>query len=387
MDKPLKNLKVLDFTLLLPGPYGTMLLADMGADIIKIENPRQPDLMRFAPPIVSGVSAVYSHLNRGKRSLSLDLKKPGALEIVYDLIGEYDIVVEQFRPGVMDKIGIGYKRLKEIKKDIIYCSLSGYGQTGSYAKRAGHDINYMALSGLDSFSGKKKSGPSPQGIQIADIAGGSKNLAIGILTAYIRRLETGRGDYIDISIADSAFAMSLFSTAAFLQDNRQPEREGEMLNGGFLYDYYQTSDGGFLAAGPIEPHFFKAFCTAIEREDLIDEGIGSKDKKPVIADTIASKTLKEWENIFSTADACVEPVRTMEEAVTSPPLSERDMIISVSSHQGGKLRQIGNPVKFSSGHYHGETAGVPPGYNNDEILKNLGYSKEKKARLKKDNVL
>lgn len=386
MDKPLKNLKILDFTLLLPGPYGTMMFADMGADIIKIENPQHPDLMRFAPPLVDGLSAVYSHLNRGKRSLSLDLKKPGALDIVYDLVTEYDIIVEQFRPGVMDKIGIGYKKLKELNKDIIYCSLSGYGQTGSYAKRAGHDINYMALSGLDSFSGTKKSGPTPQGIQIADIAGGAKNLAIGILTAYIRRLETGRGDYIDISITDSAFAMSIFSTAAFLQDGRQPEREGEMLNGGFIYDYYQTSDGGFLAAGPIEPHFFKTFCTAIEREDLTEEGIGSKNNKSAIAATIASKTLKEWEIIFRDTDACIEPVRTLEEATTSPPLSERNMIISVSSHRGGSLKQTGNPVKFASGHYHAETAGLPPGYNNEEIAVKLGYSKDKISRLKKDKV-
>lgn len=279
MGGPLENLKILDFTGLLPGPYGTMILADMGADIIKVENPRNPDLMRFVPPLADGVSAVYSHINRGKRSLALDLKTGKSIEIIYDLIAEYDIIVEQFRPGVMKKLGLDFEKLKNIKTDIIYCSLTGYGQTGSYAKRSGHDINYMALSGLDSFSGKEDTGPSLSGLQVADIAGGSKNLVIAVLAAYIKRLNTGKGDYIDISITDSAFALSAFSSAAFLNDMREPARGGEMLNGGCIYDYYRTSDDRYLAVGPIEPQFFTAFCTALEREDLAVEGIGCKKIK------------------------------------------------------------------------------------------------------------
>jgi len=387
MKGPLKKLKILDFSTMLPGPYGTMILADMGAEVIKIENPRQLDLMRFAPPVVDGISAVYSHINRGKRSLTVDLKQPASLDIIHDLISDYDIIVEQFRPGVMEKMGLGYTKLKAIKNDIIYCSLSGYGQTGSYARRAGHDINYMALSGLDSFSGREESGPSFSGLQIADIAGGSKNLAIALLAAYIRRLETGKGDYIDISITDSAFAMSVFSTAAFLNHRQHPAREGEMLNGGFLYDYYKTKDHRYLAVGPIEPHFFKAFCTAIGRDDLSEEGIGNRDRKKEIAGIIATRASGEWEEIFKNIDACVEPVRTLGEAIASPPLTERDMIISVSSHMGNELVQTGNPIKFSSGKYQAENAGVPPGHDNEDILRGLGYSENKIKQLINDTII
>src|SRR3990172_10956094 len=178
MSKPLDGLKILDFTYLLPGPYGTMLLADMGADIIKVENCESPDIMRLMPPYVDDMSAVYAHVNRGKKSLSLNLKKPEALEIIQRLVREYDVIIEQFRPGTMDRLGIGYEHLAKINPSVIYCSITGYGQTGSYAGRAGHDINYMAVSGVESMSGRKEIGPVLTGIQVADIASGSKNLVI-----------------------------------------------------------------------------------------------------------------------------------------------------------------------------------------------------------------
>ncbi len=391
MEYPLNGMKILDFTYLLPGPFGTMMLADLGADIIKVENSTNPDLMRMVPPFVDGISAAYAHINRGKRSLALNLKKEEAIEIIHKLAGEYDIIVEQFRPGVMERLGLGYHDLKKINDRIIYCSLTGYGQTGSYRSRAGHDINYMALSGVESFSGRKNSGPSLSGIQIADIAGGSKNLVIAVLAAYIQRLRTGKGDYVDISITDGVFSMTMFSTAGFLSDGKEPQAESEMLNGGTIYDFYRTSDGRFLSVGPIEPGFFQSFCEITGCTHLlslagVNEDTMHKSKKEV-ADVIASHTLEYWVEKFKHVDACVEPVYTMREAVDNPPLSERDMIVTISNENGTQFRQVSSPLKFASGNYTAAVAGNTPGYNNSEILTSLGYTDEEIVNMSDNGAI
>lgn len=381
MPAPLEGMKILDFTYLLPGPFATMMLADLGAEIIKIENSEAPDMLRLAPPYVDNNGAAYLQVNRGKRSLSLNLKKEEAREIVYRLVKNYDVVVEQFRPGVMDRLGIGYDALKAINPSLIFCSLTGYGQTGSYANRAGHDINYLALSGLESFSGRKDTGPCLSGIQIADIAAGSKNLVIGVLAAYACRQRTGRGDRIDVSITDGVFAMCAYSVAGYLAGGPEPKREGDILNGGTMYDYYRTADGEYLAVGAMEPKFFAAFCEAIGCPEIIPTGIMNWNHKDRVAAIIASKPLAHWQNVFAEIEACVEPVRSVSEAVSSPPLAERGMIIEIPTSSGTCLRQIGNPIKFESGHYHAAEAGCPIGFHNEEILTELGYNSYEIARL------
>ena len=391
MDYPLEDLKVLDFTYLLPGPFGTMMLADMGADIIKIENPKNPDLMRYVPPFVDDISAAYMQVNRGKRSLCADLSTDEGSEIVYRLAKEYDIVIEQFRPGVMEKLGLGYGRLREINPSIIYCSLTGYGSTGSYARRAGHDINYLSLTGVESWSGRKDTGPSLHGIQIADLGGGSKNLVIGVLAACIRRMRTGAGERIDVSITDSVFSLSVFDTAGFLAGGRQPLPGEEVLNGGSLYDFYRTEDGRYLSAGPIEPKFLVNFCEALGMSDILANGVLTNEQvleaKQHISARIASKPLNYWVSCFRSVDACVEPVRTLDEAVSLPPLIERDMVIQVHNQFGTGVSQIGNPIKFDSGNYTAGFAGVTPGYHNESILDSLGYSPDDIVKLRKRGVL
>ncbi len=386
MAGPLEGLKILDFTYLLPGPFGTMMLADLGADIIKIENSGSPDIVRLMPPHIDGMSALYSHLNRGKRSLTLDLKKPEAREIVFRLVREYDTVIEQFRPGAMDRLGIGYGALGAIAPSLIFCSLTGYGQTGSYACRAGHDINYMALSGADSLSGRPDTGPVLSAIQVADIAGGSKNLVIGLLAAHIGRMNTGKGDRVDVSITDGVFAMTAFSTAGYLAGGAEPHR-GDLLTGGALYDYYPAAGGGYLSVGPIEPKFFAEFCEIIGCPDIAAHGILNWEAKGRVAEIIAGKPLSHWREKFRDRDACVEPVRTVAETVSSPPISERDMVVPVTAFGGREERQIGNPIKFSSGRHYARLGGVPPGFHNEEILRGIGYGPDEIARFRESGAV
>jgi alpha-methylacyl-CoA racemase len=386
MTTPLEGMKILDFTYLLPGPYGTMLLSDMGAEVIKVENSVSPDIVRLMPPYVDGVGAAYAYLNRGKKSLSLDLKKPEAIGIIHKLIREYDVVVEQFRPGTMDRLGLGYEKLCGINPSLIYCSLTGYGQTGSYAMRAGHDINYMAVSGVEAFSGRRNTGPVLTGVPVADIASGSKNLALGVLAAYINRMRSGKGDYLDISMTDGVFAMSFFATAGFLAGGSEPVR-GEMLSGGGLYDFYAASDGGYLSVGPVEQKFFAAFCDCIGCPDIAPTGILNWNNKDRVAKIIAGKPLSHWREIFRSCDACVEPVYSLSEALSNPPLSERDMVVPVKTAEGKTVPQIGNPIKFKSGHYYAPSIGVTLGFHNGEILSSLGFSGDDVQRLRDAGVI
>jgi len=386
MPKPLEGMKILDFTYLLPGPFGTMMLADLGADIIKVENSEAPDIVRLLPPHVDEVGAIYAHLNRGKKSLSINMKHDAARGVIYRLVKDYDVVIEQFRPGTMDRLGIGYKQLSQVNPSIIYCSLTGYGQTGSYADRAGHDINYMALSGVESISGRKDTGPVLTGIQVADLASGAKNAAIGIMAAYINRTRTGKGDCLDVSITDGVFSMSVFATAGYLAGGKEPVR-GDLLSGGALYDFYVTADGGYLSVGPIEQKFFAAFCDCIGCGDIAHTGIMNWNNKERVARAIAEKPLSHWREVFRKCDACVEPVYTIGEAVSNPPLSERDMVVPVRTVLGKEVKQIGNPIKFRSGHYYAPVAGVALGYHNEEILSALGYSGDEISNLMESGCL
>jgi len=213
----LNGLKVLDFSTLLPGPYASLMMADMGAEVLRVESPTRPDLVRALPPKdASGESAAHSYLNRGKKVIALDLKKPEAIEIVKQLVSEYDIVLEQFRPGVMSRLGLGYEQLKAINPKLIYCSITGYGQSGPFKDRAGHDINYLALSGVADYSRRRGEKPVPQGVQIADIAGGSHHAVMAILAAVIKRNNLNEGQYLDISMTDCAFSLNAMFGAGFL---------------------------------------------------------------------------------------------------------------------------------------------------------------------------
>jgi crotonobetainyl-CoA:carnitine CoA-transferase CaiB-like acyl-CoA transferase len=283
----------------------------------------------------------------------------------------------------MSKFGLDYESMQKVNPGVIYCSITGYGQTGPLRDRAGHDMNYMALSGVMGYSGRKASGPTLMGIQIADIASGSNYAIIGILAAALNRTRTGKGQYIDISMTDGVMALHAMAGAAFLAGDPAPGREDNWLNGGSLYDFYETKDGRYLSIGSLEPQFFSILCEKIGRPDLIAGGVMPKqglDKiKEEIRAIIRSKARDEWEEIFKEADACVEPVLTMEEALEGELATGRGMVVDVPITNGGKVRQLANPVKFSDTPAGYAFAGVRTGYHNKEVLSELGYTEEQIA--------
>lgn len=381
MAGALNGLKILDFTALLPGPYATMVLADLGADVLRIVSGSRPDLVDFSPPLVPGtkLSAASTQLGRNKRCMALNLKDPRAVSIVHQLLVDYDIVIEQFRPGVMGKLGLDYESLKKINPAVIYCSITGYGQTGLMSDRAGHDMNYIARSGIMSYSGKKESGPCLVGMQIADIASGSNHAVIGILASVISRRETGVGQSIDISMTDGMIAFNAMYSAGFLVDGKDPEREGNLLNGGSIYDYYETKDDQYVSFGGLEPQFFTNFFNTISRPDLIPGGVFPADVKKVkdeIREIILTKTKDEWVEIFSQTDACFEPVMTLSEVFNDALAIERGMLVEVPISSGGKVKQVASPIQFSATPQEYKWAGVTAGTHTREILLSIGYMED-----------
>ncbi|WP_375171229.1 CaiB/BaiF CoA transferase family protein [Marinobacter sp.] len=351
MAGPLTSLKVLDFSTLLPGPYATMMLADMGAEVLRVEAPDRVDLTKVMPPFDGKISTAFSYLTRGKRTLALNLKQAEAVDKVKELVRDYDIVVEQFRPGVMDRLGIGYETLKAINPRLIYCAITGYGQTGPYRDRAGHDINYLSIAGVSSHCGRADSGPPPLGIQVADVAGGSHHAVMGILAAVIERQQTGHGQFVDISMTDAAFALNAMAGAASLAGGQEQQPESALLNGGSFYDYYQTRDQRWLSIGSLEPQFSARLCDTLGLSELKSLALSQKPQdqqqlKTALKDKVAEKTLAEWQEIFADQDACVEPVLTIAEAAEHPQLKARGMVIEVDRGDGVMQKQIGCPIKF-----------------------------------------
>lgn len=381
----LDGLKVLDFTTLLPGPYATMMLADMGADVVKVESPVREDFTKHLSPQDGGVSALFGHVNRSKRSLALNLKEQQARDVIYSLIQDYDIVVEQFRPGVMDRLGIGYEKLKALNPKIIFCSITGYGQTGPLKNRAGHDINYLSLAGIASYSARQGQRPVPAGVQIADLAGGSQPAVIGILAAVYHREQTGEGQHIDISMTDCAFALQAMYGPNWLVGQDEPEAESELLNGGSFYDFYETKDGRYISVGSLEPPFEAALRQLVETACCNGQKLPSAQSsafKEQLEKAFQMKTFSEWLDLLgSNFDGCVEPVLTFSEAAAHPHTQARNSIAGVPKQNGGYQPQIASPIKFSSGETQYKFIGVPTGTHSEEILQEAGIDREQIEQL------
>lgn len=354
MSTLLSHLKVMDFSTLLPGPFASLYLADFGAEVVHIESPTRIDLMRVLPPFANAQATAHSYLNRNKQSIALDLKDPMNIAKIKQKIADYDIVIEQFRPGVMQRLGLDYQSLAEIHPRLIYCSITGYGQTGHYHHKAGHDLNYVALSGIMGHSGRKNSAPPAMGIQIADVAGGSFHAVMAILAAIIERDRSGKGQYIDISMTDCVTSLNTMAAAAVLAGNTKVSSEHEALNGGSLYDYYKTQDGRYLAIGGIEPQFVRGLAEVLQLPELLDTH-KSFDQfdidlvKPAISAKILTKSFAEWQHIFSKLDLCVEPVLGLDEALYSDLARERGWVVQVPLKKGSDdyEPQLACPIQFS----------------------------------------
>jgi len=394
MTKPLSGLSVLDFSTLLPGPYASMMLADMGADVLRIESPSRIDLLRIMPPMDGKYSASHSYLNRGKRSIGLNLKHKQAVEIVKKLVKKYDILLEQFRPDVMQRLGLGYDALKAVNPRLIYCSITGYGQTGPYKNRAGHDINYLALSGVISYSGSKTFGPPNLGFQLGDIAGGSHHAVMGILAAVIEREKTGLGQQIDISMSDALFSINAMSMAGYLAAGAEPEPESGLLNGGAFYGFYETADHRYLAVGSLEPQFLKRLCDTLNKKELYSTGLSQRAEdqavfRQALKDSFLSHTFQEWCHIFSEVDACVEPVLSLSEAVDHPQFISREMTVDVPrfEDESAVQCQASPPISFSGQRPQPKFTGCTVGHHTYDVLtKELGMSKDDVEILNKNGI-
>ncbi|MCQ6279541.1 CaiB/BaiF CoA-transferase family protein [Bacillus sp. EB600] len=379
MNLPLHNIRVLDLSRLLPGPYCTMFLADFGAEVIKIEEPNTGDYARLEEPKLGTDSAIFSSLNRNKKSVTLNLKSEKDKEIFLELVKTADVVVESFRPGVMERLGLDYETLKTLNSKIIYCAITGYGQTGPYANLPGHDLNYISYAGLLNLQGERHRKPFPPAVQIADIGGGSLMAVIGILLAIQARNSTGKGQFVDISMLDGAVSWLQTTLPNYLANNHPPVRGELPLSGEkACYEVYETLDQRYLSVGALELKFWTEFCKGIEREDLIEflDAPQSKqdDMKNQIGMIIKRKTLEEWIGIYTNLEACVSPVLAFEELINNPQITDRQMIREVPGING---KQLGIPIKLSD--TPGSIYSNAPllGEHNKEIFDELGYVKGK----------
>lgn len=390
MKALLENIKILDFTALLPGPYATLMMADMGADVLKVSSKSRKDVILEEEPNFENTnkSANLLWLNRNKKTISLNLKTKEAKNIIEDLIKEYDVVIEGFKPGTMKKLGLSYEDLSKINPSLIYCSISSYGQTGPMSNFAGHDINCLSKSGIMSLSGRKNSGPEMLATQVGGLAA-ANNAVIGILSAINYRNMTGKGQNIDVSLLDILLTYNTFEAASFLVDGELKNREESLLNGGSLYDFYETSDNRYFSVGAIEDNYFTEFCKVINREDLAKGGIFPENVdyvKDEIKKVFKSNTYEHWKNLFVGKDICIMPVQNLDEVFNEDEqVKARDMVIEFEE-DNKKLRQIGFPIKFSNAEINYNHPGKEIGSDTFNILKNLGYSKEEIDELEKKDV-
>lgn len=374
---PLAGIRALDLTRLLPGGYATLLMADLGADVIKIEEPGKGDYIRWTPPMVDGTSASHIALNRNKRSVTLNLKSEAGREIFEHLARDADVVIESFRPGVMERLRLGWDVLSRINPRLVYCAISGYGQDGPRSQVAGHDANYIGYAGVLSITGEEGRRPTIPGVQIGDLAGGGMAAVIAVLSALYRREVTGAGDMCDISMMDGAASWLSIHAAQFVATGEVPQREQMHLSGRYpCYRIYPAADG-WLTVGALEPHFWSALCRALGRDDLLDDAFAHGSRRDeVIAsleEQFAAKTRAEWMQRLDGLDVCVAPVNDFAETLADEQLRHRGMLVDDELPGAGPWTHVGNPVKLASAGT--ELVRLPPpamGEHTAEVLAEIG---------------
>lgn len=390
--KPLAGIRVLDLTRLLPGPMCTLHLADMGADVIKIEDTGAGDYARTLGKVKKANAGLFLAVNRNKRALRLDLKKSEGKQVFLELARHADVIVESFRPGVVDKLGIGYEAVNAINPEIVYCAITGYGQTGPYREHAGHDLNYCGYAGVTDQTGAAGGDPVVPNFQIGDLLGGALTAAMGILAALVDVSRTGQGRYVDVAMTDAVLAHAVLPLAAHIGHGHTVPRGEDMLSGGLpCYNVYRTADGRHMAVGALERKFWESCCEVLGRPDLKPShmvyGDEARRVKGELARIFSSQPQRYWTEKFSHADCCVTPVLTLEESMENEQIRARQMVVKTMHPLDGEIPQFALPVKFSEFEFEIERHAPAPGEHSEEVLAQAGYSAGEIARLRQNGII
>jgi alpha-methylacyl-CoA racemase len=380
---PLEGLRVLDLTRLLPGGFCSLLLTDFGADVIKVEDTGLGDYVRWAPPTYDGVApsargALFLSLNRGKRSIRVDLKSEPGKAVLLRLVRDADVLLESFRPGVLDRLGVGYERLREENPGLIYCAITGYGQTGPNRDRPGHDINYLGLNGILGLSGEAGGPPVSAAVQIADLGGGALMAVAGIMFALQERARSGEGQLVDCSMFDGSMSWLAMLAADALATGTAPQRGRTPLAGGIVcYRPYRCADG-YVTLGALEPKFWSTFCRGVGREDLAEHAFDppGSDADHALCEIFAARTREEWRAFAAENDCCLEPVLDLDEALESELAAQREMVVEVDQPGAERrVRLLGLPIKLSRTPGDATRAPGPGlGEHTTEVLAEAGFS-------------
>lgn len=379
MGQPLTGIRVLDLSRLLPGPFLTMALADLGAEVIKVESPGLGDYLRVIPPLLGQMSGRFHAVNRGKRSVVLDLKDAVARDALLRMVAGSDVVVESFRPGVMARLGLSYDDLERVRPGIILCSISGYGQDGPYRERAGHDLNYIGTAGVLAMGGERNGPPALPGAQIADLSGALWGLS-AVLGALVGRERGHGGAHLDISMTEGALALLAAEIGNLDCPGQPPSRGTATLNGGMAcYSVYRTKDSRYLSVGALEPKFWSAFNAAIGRTPRGDDLISAEAQEGIAAELqaiIETKTSEEWMRVFGEVDCCTDAVLELDELGGHPLHRERGVFFTTQTQDGASTQvrlPVGEPSAQRSAPRHGE--------HTSEVLAELGFTDEEIAAL------
>lgn len=384
------GVKILDLSSYFPGSLCTQLLADYGAEVIKIEEPIVGDSTRIMEPFISGIGSRHLIINRNKKSIGINLKDQKGKEIFKKLAKTADVILEGFRPGVMKRLGLDYDEISKINSQIIYCSITGYGQTGPYNKVAGHDLNYIGISGVLDMTGEKNEKPSIPGTQIADIGGGSMMALSAISMALFYRERTNEGQYIDISMTDGMIMWQTILAANYFGDGNVPEKGKTHLTGKYpYYNVYETKDKKYIAVAALEEKFWEELCESLEKSDWIELRKSNQldQLKNEMTDFFKTKDRAYWLERLQMKDTCVSPVNNLEETFNDPHVKAREMIFEVKHSGIGDVKQIGFPIKFSKtpGKYRNKAP--DHGENTEQILKEIGYCKDEIKTLKDNRIV